>query len=268
MFNRVLLSLSLIFVSIVSFGQMVSFKISMNHPSYVVNEPVELSVRLVNQGVMPIHISDYSGYKDNKLVIEIRNQKNEVLTPFRTDPLISELSLEKDEGELFKILLSEWFILPPAHYQIKVVLYCNGYRYSSPLEVFDVVPGFELAVTSHYISLHPAIERTLRLVYWSREGREIAFLRADDSPAKSVCRTLMLGDIVRVKRPSIEKVKNSEGVFYIYRQATRDLLVRNEIISDDSGIRISDTKRAVDSASSPVIDSLRRAVEKKNAEKR
>ncbi|MBR4612025.1 MAG: hypothetical protein IKO40_04840 [Kiritimatiellae bacterium] len=78
---------------------------------------------------------------------------------------------------------------------------------------------------------------------------------------------MLLGDIMRVKKPSIER-KGPDGVFHVFRQVTRDTLSRTEIISDLDGIRVADVKHAVESASSPMIDSLREAVERKANEKR
>lgn len=257
-----------VFLAVASFGQMVSFKLEMNHASYVLGEEVVVSLRIANKGVTPVVISDFEAYKDNKLFFEIVNHDKKVVPQFRKGAIVEELSLEKDEGEVITVNLSEWYLLTEAHYQIKAVLFCNGLRYESPLAVFDVVPGIELASVSHYVSLKPAVERTLRLVYWGREGRELAFLRADDKPTGVICRTLFLGDIMRVKKPSIEKKKNESGVFFIYRQATRDVLARTEVESDADGIRIKDLKRAVESASSPMIDSLREAVERKASKKK
>lgn len=260
--RRIVVALLLTLVSVCAIGQTISFKLNTEHSSYVVGEEVKLSLRLVNMGITPVIINDYEVYKNNRIVIDIVNQDKEHLKPFRDGPIVTDLALEKDEGEIITINLSEWYQLDVARYQLKVLLFCNGLRYESEMIIFDVVPGIELASASHYTSLSPAIERTLRLVYWSREGRELAFLRADDRPG-GICRTLMLGNIVRVKKPSIEKIKGTPSSFYIYRQVTRDVLSRTEIMSDVNGIHVKDNKRAIESASSPMIDSLREAVEKK-----
>lgn len=249
-------------IAVTASAQAVSFRLSMSHESFVLGETVELTLKIVNQGALPIVVRDYVAYSGNRLYLEITDQNKGEAKKIREGDIITDLALEKDEGEAIKINLSEWYHLPSAHYQVKAVLICNGLRYDSPIQVFDVVPGIELATASHYVSLRPAVERTLHLVYWGREGREIAFLRAEDKPTGTMCRTLLLGDIMRVKRPSIEKIKDGDH-FYVYRQATRDMIARVEIVSDETGIRIADVKRAVESASSPMIDSLREAVEKK-----
>ncbi len=243
-------------------AQSVNFHLTTDHGSYVVGERIQFTVRIINKGVAPIIISDFDLYKDNRLNIEIINQDKQIVKAYREGQIVKELSLEKDAGEIISVNLTEWYHLNPGHYQIRVQLTCNGYRYDSPIQVFDVVPGFDLASTVHYVSLRPSIERTLRLVYWAREGREIAFLRADDSPQSSFCRSIMLGDIMRVKTPSIERVKGKENCFYIYRQTTKNILTRTEIISDTDGIRVVDTKRKMETASAPVIESLKEAVQK------
>ena len=247
-------------------AQAVSFRLTTDHESYVLGENVELTVKIVNQGALPIVIRDYEAYAGNRLFLEITDQNKASARKIREGDIVTDLALEKDEGQAIKINLAEWYLLPTAHYQVRAVLICNGMRYDSPLQVFDVVPGIELATSSHYVSLRPPVERTIRLVYWGRDGRELAFLRAEDKPTGTLCRTLILGDIMRVKTPSIEKRKE-EGHFYVYRQATRDLISRVEIVSDATGIWIADVKRAVESASSPMIDSLREAVERKDGKK-
>ncbi|MBR3087073.1 MAG: hypothetical protein IKH04_11805 [Kiritimatiellae bacterium] len=249
-------------------AQSVSFSLSMTHQSYVVGELVELTFQVKNLGVSPIIISDYEDYRDNRLDIEVVSQNRTKLAPTRQGRIIEELSLGKDESQAFRIPLSDWFAIPEGHYQIRVRLYCNGLRYDSPLEVFDVVPGMELARASHFVSARPAVERTLRLVYWAREGHEYAFLRADDRPSSGQIRTMLLGDIMRVKKPSIERQPGDGGTFFIFRQVTRDTLSRTEIVSDATGIRVADVKRAVESASSPMIDNLREAVERRAGNKK
>lgn len=246
-----------------AFSQTVSFGLTFDHQTYVKGEPVVLTLKLVNQGVAPIIISDYEAYSANKLVFEIIPQDGRQLTQSREGAIVDDLSLERDEGQAIKINLSNWFVFDVARYRIRAQLFCNGLRYDSLPEVFDVVPGIELAKATHYVSLHPAVERTLTLVYWAREGREIAFLRGDDRQTGAFCQTLVLGDVMRVKTPSIERKADEDGVFYVYRQVNRDTLSRVEVASDAKGLHPRDVKRAVESASSPMIDSLREAVERK-----
>lgn len=266
MANRVLAAFLAALLPLALFGQTVNFSLKTNHSSYVLGEEVSVNLRLVNRGATPIVVSDYGAFKGNSLAIELADQSGRRILPIREGDMFDDISLERDEGEAFSLNLSEWYSLGVARYRIRAVLVCNGLRYDSPWVLFDVVPGIELARISHYVSVSPAQERTIRLVYWSREGRELAFLRADDAPGGHILRTLFLGDVMRVKKPSIER--SGPGAFYVYRQATRDVLARTEIKSDGEGIRIVEVKRAVESVSSPMIDSLREAVERKKNEKK
>lgn len=254
--------------AVAAYSQAVSFTIGTSHQSYVSGELVELIFSIKNLGATPIIISDYEAFKDNKIEIELIDHSKRTLKAIRQGPIIDYLSLEHDETQAFKVPLSDWFDLHDGHYQVRVKLFNDGLRYDSPLEVFDIVPGIELASVTHHVSLRPAIERTIRLVYWSREGHEYAFLRANDNPSRGEIRTMLLGDIMRIKKPSIERKSGESGGFYIFRQVTRDTLSRTEIISDADGIRVADVKRAVESASSPMIDSLREAVERKANQKK
>lgn len=246
-------------------AQSVAFRVSMNHQAYITGEKVELTFKLRNTGLAPIVVADYEAYKDNRVEIEIRNQERKVVRPFKEGAIIESLSLEHDEEQTFRIPLTDWFPLGIGHYQVKILVFNNGLRFDSPIEVFDVIDGLELASVSHYVSRMPPVERTLHLVYWSREGRELAFLRAEDRPASGRWETILLGDIMRVKRPSIERDPKNPDQFFIYRQVNRDTLSRIAIVSNAEGIRIADIKHAAESASSPMIDSLREAVERKSA---
>lgn len=247
------------------YAQKVTFALSMSHQSYVAGEPVELTFRIGNAGATPIIVSDFEAYSGNRVEIEITSQDQTRLRPFRDGSIIDDLSLEKDEVQAYRVPLSDWFALPVGRYRVSVKLFCNGLMFKSPEEIFDVVPGFELATARHFVSRTPPVERTLRLVYWAREGHETAFLRADDNPPSNRWRTIALGDIVRVKRPSIEPNPASPGSFFVYRQVNRDTLSRVEVVSNEEGIRVAEVKRAVESASSPMIDSLREAIEKRTA---
>lgn len=242
-------------------AQVVNFTLSMNHAAYVIGEPVRLVLKVVNRGVTPVIISDFVAYRDNRLVIEVTGTDKTVLKPIREGKFVPDFSLEKDEGEAFQVMLTDWFYLKSGNYRVKAILYCNGYRYESPIEIFDVVQGIELDQARHYVSLRPSVERVIRLVYWAREGREQAFLCGEDIPTGAICQAVLLGDIVRVKKPSIEKAEGQDGRFFVYRQATRDVLVQTEIMSDMDGLRVIDLKRAIESVSSPMIDTLRKAVE-------
>lgn len=262
------LILSLVFAAAAPlFAQTVSFTIATSHQEYVLGELVELTFSVKNLGVTPLIISDYEGFRDNRVEIELTDHTHRKLQPAREGRIIEELSLEHDETQAFRVPLSDWFILPEGHYQARVKIFCGDLRYDSPIVIFDIVPGIELATASHHVSLRPSVERTLRLVYWAREGHEYAFLRADDRPSRGQIRTMLLGDIMRIKKATIERMPGGEGAFYIYRQVTRDTLSRTEVISDAEGIRVADVRRAVESASSPMIDSLREAVERKAGEK-
>ncbi len=242
-----------------AFAQKVSFAVKMSHDAFIVGEPVTVRLKVANLGIEPVVIDDFEAYKSNQLYFSIVKDGKEPLPQRREGKIIQELSLEKDDAEAFEVNLSEWYrLLEEGHYVLRAVLVNNDMRYTSAGVSFDIVPGLELATTSQYLDVRPPVERTLRLVYWNRDGREFAFLRASDSNG-IIWQTQNLGYILRVRRPSFAKA--GDNAFYIYRQASRDMLVRTEIVSDDKGVMVKDQMRAVDSVSSPMIDSLREAVQ-------
>ncbi len=241
------------------FAQKISFAVKMGHDAYIVGEPVSVQVKIANLGIEPVIIDEFEAYKDNKLYFSISKDGKSPLPQRREGKIVQELSLEKDTAEAFEVNLSEWYrLLEEGHYVLKAVLVNNNMRYTSAGVSFDIVPGLELASVSQFLDVHPPVERTLRLVYWNRDGREFAFLRAVDSTGV-IWQTINLGYILRVRRPSFAKAGGN--AFYIYRQASRDMLVRTEIVSDEKGVMMKEQLRAVDSVSSPMVDSLREAVQ-------
>lgn len=249
----------LVLATFPAFAQKVSFAVKMSHDTYIVGEPVSVQLKIANLGVEPVVIDDFEAYKDNKLYFTISKDGKSPLPQRREGKIVQDLSLERDTAEAFEVNLSEWYkLLEAGHYVLRAVLVNNDMRYTSAGVSFDIVPGLELASVSQFLDGYPPVERTLRLVYWNRDGREFAFLRATDSNGV-IWQTLNLGYIVRVRRPSFAKA--GENSFYIYRQASRDMLVRSEIISDGKGVMLKEQMRAVDSVSSPMVDSLREAVQ-------
>ena len=243
-----------------AYSQAMVFNVKTAHQVYVIGEPVAVTVKMANKGVKPVVIDDYELFKDNDLYFKITNKNGATLKKMRQGKIVPELSLEQDQATAIEVNLSDWYaLLEPGNYRANVVLINNGLRFESPAVLFEVVPGMPLATTTQYIMGDKPIERTLSVVYWPREEREVAFLRAFDSNG-AIWRTLVLGSVMRVKNTSIEK--NGDTSFYVYRQASRDTLVRTEIVSDVNGVKMVDNRRAIESVSSPMVDGLREAIER------
>ena len=174
----------------------------------------------------------------------------------REGKIITELELEKDEGSTCGVNLSEWYdLLSPGSYRIRAVLILGNERYESPFTGFDIVPGIELARATQYLQGKPPIERTLLLVYWSRGGKDVAFLRAWDSNGR-IYGTIEIGSLLRNRKPVLQKVDDT--TYYVHRQVTSDALQRAEIISDVSGVSLKEQQVAIDPAV-PISDALRDA---------
>lgn len=257
-------SLFALMMCLASYAQTVNFTIKMEYDSFVVGEPVVATVKLINKGARPINVSDYGAFKDNRLFFEIsRAEYPELYLPKkRPTKLVTNLSLERDEGEALTFTLSEWYdLIATGKYMIKAVLISGNIRYETNLESFEIVPGIELTKISQYIAGKPPIERTLSLVYWNRKGKDVAFLRAIDTRSGLMYRTLLVGNILRVKKPVMEAA--DEKTFYIFRQVSRDVLMRTVIESTYEGVQLKEQVQAVDVSRAPVIDALRDAVEKR-----
>lgn len=237
-------------------AQSLGFAVEMKHPSYVVGEPVFAAVTIENHGFRPVNITDFGPFKDNRLFFEISRTPQVYLKQRRDGKIITDLELEKDNGTTCGINLSEWYdLLSPGAYRIRAVLIVGNERYESPMTSFDIVPGIELASVTQYLQGKPPLERKLLLVYWSRDGKDVAFLRSWDANGR-IYGTLEIGPLIRNRKPVLQRV--NETTYYVHRQVTSDALQRAEIISDASGVSIKEQLLAVDSAV-PISDALRDA---------
>ncbi len=237
-------------------AQSLGFEVEMKHPSYVVGEPVLAAVTIENHGFRPVNITDFGPFKENRLFFEISQTPQVYLKQRREGKILAELELEKDEGTTCGVNLSDWYnLLSPGAYRIRAVLILGNQRYESPTTSFDIVPGIELATATQFLQGRPPIERTLLLVYWSRHGRDVAFLRAWDASGK-IYGTIEIGSLIRNRKPVLQRVDDT--TYYVHRQVTSDALQRAEIISDVSGVSLKEQLLAVDSAV-PISDALRDA---------
>ncbi len=237
-------------------AQSLGFAVEMKHPAYVVGEPVLAAVTIENHGFRPVNITNFGPFKENRLFFEISQTPQVYLKQRREGKIITELELEKDEGSTCGVNLSEWYnLLSPGTYRIRAVLLLGNERYESPMTGFDIVPGIELAKATQYLQGRPPIERTLLLVYWSRGGKDVAFLRAWDANGRTYG-TLEIGSLLRNRKPVLQKVNDT--TYYVHRQVTSDALQRAEIVSDVSGVSLKEQQVAVDPAV-PISDALRDA---------
>ncbi len=237
-------------------AQALGFAVEMKHPSYVVGEPVLVAVTIENHGFRPVNITNFGPFKENRLFFEISQTPQVYLKQRREGKIITELELEKDEGSTCGVNLSEWYnLLSPGSYRIRAVLILGNERYESPMTGFDIVPGIELATATQYLQGRPPIERTLLLVYWSRGGKDVAFLRAWDANGRTYG-TIEIGSLLRNRKPVLQKV--NETTYYVHRQVTSDALQRAEIISDASGVSLTEQQVGIDPAV-PISDALRDA---------
>ena len=242
-----------------SLAQTLGFAVEMKHRDYVVGEPVLATVAIENHGFRPVNISDFGPFKNNRLFFEISKTPQVYLKQRREGKIVTDIALEKDEGATCGVNLSTWYdLLAPGSYRIRAVLILGNERYESPTTSFDIVPGIELARTTQYILGRPTIERTLLLVYWSRDGKDVAFLRAWDANG-AVYSTLEIGALIRNRRPELQKINDT--TYRVHRQVTSDALQRAEIISDASGISLKEQQTAVDPGV-PISDALRDAADR------
>ncbi len=260
--NRFLTSLVPVFAASLAYAQSLGFEVKMTNTTFVVGEPVIASVTIENHGIRPVNISDFGPYKENRLFFEIAQTQHDYLPQRREGKIVTELALERNEGTVCEVRLSDWYdLLKPGLYRVRAVLIVGNERYATPLTSFDIVPGIELASATQYLPGRPPIERSLRLVYWSRGGKDVAFLRSWDKTGV-VYGTLQIGPLMRVKKPVL--LQADETTFFIFRQVTRDANQRTEIHSNASGVSLQEQLFTLDS-NFPTVDALRQAVDEANA---
>ena len=253
-----------LFAASASIAQSLGFSVEMKHSSYVVGEPVRSTVTIENRGFRPVNITDYGPFKDNRLFFEISHTPHVYLKQRKEGKIVTDIELEKDEGMSCEVNLSTWYdLLSPGVYRIRAVLILGNERYESPMTSFDIVPGIELAKSTQYIQWKPTIERTLLLVYWSRNGKDVAFLRAWNADGTTYS-TLEIGSLIRNRKPVLQKVDDT--TYYVHRQVASDTLQRTEVISDASGISLRENQTGVDPGV-PISDALRDAAVKARDER-
>lgn len=238
------------------FAQRIRFELKLKTSSFVIGEDIAATVSISNLGAQPLVIDEFPEYKEHRMFFEIFQKEHVFLPKLRDGKIITELNLEENEGEAFDILLSEWYrLLDPGHYMVRAVLICNDRRYESKTASFDIVPGIELASVVQTIRASKPFERKISLVYWNRDGKQLAFVRATDLDSGAIMKTLTLGSVILVRRPTI--VPNGSDGFFIYRQATSDILMRTDLVSNAQGIILRKQQQKLESASDLVVDALR-----------
>ncbi len=245
-----------------AYAQSLGFEVKMKYPTFVVGEPVVASVTIENRGVRPVNITDFGVFKNNRLFFEIEQTPHVYLPQRREGKIVADLELERNEGTVLDVRLSDWYdLLKPGVYRVRAVLIVGDERYATPLASFDVVPGIELAAATQYLPARPPLERSLRLVYWTRGGKDVAFLRSWDNTGV-VYGTLEIGSLLRIKKPVLQQ--EDETTFFIFRQVTRDTNQRAEIVSDASGVSLKEQLLTLDT-NVPIVDALREAVDEADA---
>lgn len=227
-----------------AWSQTITFNLKMESTSFVAGETVYAKVDIVNRGTRPVVISDFGPSKGNRLYFEISRTAHFTIPKKREGLIIDDLDLVRDEGASFRIPLSEWYDLSAeGRYVIKAVLILDNLRYDSPSTSFDVVPGLEMASVRQYVSANPPIVRDLRLVRWTRDGRDMAFLRTKDSPSGKTYGTLLLGPILYVKKPVMRL--EDDDTLLIYRQVSRDATIMATVKSTLEGVELVEQTQAI-----------------------
>ena len=213
----------------------ITVDLKLDHTEFVLGERVRCVVDIVN--VSPDVIA--YGYEDavDRFFVEVyRSSDGSQLQKVSKGAFVADFLLKPDEGQKLECYLGDHYGLDYAgRYLAKPVLVHNGMRYEGQPRAFDVVPGMTSATALQLFSNHVGLKREFVLVTWRRQGSEHLFLTAKDVGEQDRrWRTLDLGGVMKITKPSISILKSGEII--ILHRFDSDRFVRSELWSVPQGI--------------------------------
>jgi len=168
----------------------------------------------------------------DRLFVEVfRSSDRSQLTRIDSRPFVSPFFIDSGEGQKLETFLGDHYALrEPSRYMAKPVLVHDGMRYEGQPRVFDVVEGVKVGGAMQMFVTSRGLRREFDIVYWSRNGSEHLFLKAQDAGASTkVWETRDLGAILRIDKPTVSIMRTGEVV--VLHRLNRDQFVRSEFWS-------------------------------------
>ena len=169
---------------------------------------------------------------EDRLFVEVlRSSDRSSLTRLGSRPFVSAFFIDSGEGQKLETFLGDHFALrEPNRYMAKPVLVHDGVRYEGQPRVFDVVEGVKVGGAMQMFLNDRGLRREFDIVYWSRNGGEHLFLKAQDAGTSTkTWETRDLGAILRIDKPTISVLQTGEVV--VLHRLNRDQFVRSEFWS-------------------------------------
>lgn len=245
--------------------------IKMAHVSFVTQEPMKASLILRNDLNETFIIDDYDPYTKNEVRFRIWQTGEQPYPMRRQGRLVDQLMVMPGEVARVDVSLGSWYPLAePGRYFIQAEVVWDGRSYLSPQVMFDVVNGIEMVKVVRPVPGYRDLQRSYRLLYWSREQREQLFLRVDDGEqdAATCVGFLALGQVVRFHKPTLSV--QPDGQVVVVHQVGSGQFIQNVWMSDRNGLTHLQQRELNENASSPLIKALQEEArrEAKDAKKK
>jgi len=205
--------------------------------SYVVHEPIVLSLNVRNLGGSPYIVDDYGLHDQNAVKVSIRHSADGILAGPEGTTAYGQLMVMPNESQALEVPLEAKFPLTKLGlYHVQASVRRGEEVVVSPLLSFTVVNGIEIGSLTRPLPEYDTIARKYTLLYWPRNQIEVLFLRIDEIPPGQCIGLVQLGNVVRFVEPRIEF--DPAGQLAVIHQSSRDLFVRTLIRSDRSGLEV------------------------------
>ena len=211
----------------------ISVDLKLDHHEYVIGERMRAIVDVKNISIGKISVG-YSNSED-RFLLEVYSSKDmSQLSRVSTSPFVANFMLKPNEGQKLEVFIGDHFVLKDARrYLVRPVLVHKGIRYEGQYRAFDVVPGMEISSARQIFQNKAGLQRTFRLLRWSRGGTEHLFLAAEDDDGKEWM-TYDLGALMKITKPTISIMPN--GTVIVFHRFDPDNFMRNEFWSLTSSI--------------------------------
>ena len=188
-------------------SRFLSATIRAEHLEFIRGEALTVRGEIRNAGPTVLIVDDYGPYRNNAVKFFVRDtETGRLVLPRAGSPAsaIPELTVAAGSARPYEVNLEDFYDLPGGRYTVTAAVVRGEEIATSDPVSFTIVDGLELRAVMHFAPNRP--ERPLRyaLAYWSRERREVLFLRVTDPDrGNRLVGFVLLGGVVRVATPSM-----------------------------------------------------------------
>lgn len=191
----------------------VNVDIKLEQKEYLLYEKIAAVVTIQNDTEYSVR---FDSAKTNinaglKLLIK-RNRKHDVPKINRL-PLLDYLDLQPGETKKLLIDITVWYeMAEEGNYEISAEFYAGNRSWLSQKLQFDIVPGIEAFSAERNVPGYVDRTRKYSLRYWTRDRRDIMYLRAEEEDAKIIYGVFPLGTYLKLSKPVIQTDRHGNVV--------------------------------------------------------